>query len=80
MIDVSFYHLTLNHIGIMRLCDTITLHFYHPHLSQDIEGVVGPGNTSCQRYKLPGRGHGHLPTKTALIAPSWQEASCRRSH
>ena len=70
---IHFYHLALNHIGITRLRDTIAQHFIHPHLTVNVENIVRPCD-ACQRYKLPSRGHGHLPARNALIAP-WQEVA-----
>ena len=70
---IHFYHLALNHIGITRLCNTITLHPYHLHLQPHIERAVRPYK-NCQRYKVPGRGHGHLAARTPLNAP-WQEVA-----
>jgi hypothetical protein len=70
---IRFYHLALNHIGITRLRDTIALHFYHPRLQENVENIVRPCD-ACQRYKLPGRGHGHLAARIADVAP-WQEVA-----
>jgi transposase InsO family protein len=70
---IRFYHLVLNHIGMTRLRDTIAQHFYHTHLQSHVENIVRPCD-ACQRYKLPGRGHGHLPARNALILP-WQEVA-----
>jgi hypothetical protein len=70
---IRFYHLALNHVGITRLHDTISLHFYHPHLKANIQKIIRPCD-ACQRYKLPGRGHGLLPPREALMMP-WHEVA-----
>jgi transposase InsO family protein len=70
---IRFYHLALNHVGRTRLRDTISMHFYHPHLQTHVDNVVRPCD-ACQRYKLPGRGQGHLAPRQADIKP-WQEVA-----
>ena len=65
---ISWYHQILSHIGMTRLYDTISVHFYHPTLKSKIEAFIQSCDI-CQRAKLPGIGHGHLPPRDALIAP-----------
>ena len=70
---IRFYHMALNHVGITRLTSTIATHFYHPGLQAHVANIIRPCD-ACQRYKLPGRGHGQLPPREADIAP-WQEVA-----
>ena len=56
-----------------RLYDTISVHFYHPILKSKIEAFIQSCDI-CQRAKLPGIRHGHLPPRNALIAP-WYEVA-----
>jgi transposase InsO family protein len=70
---INWYHRSLNHIGIIRLCNTIALHFYHAHLRSRVEQILHSCDI-CLRYKLTGRGYGELPPREALIAP-WQEVA-----
>ena len=56
-----------------RLYDTISVHFFHPILKSKIEAFIQSCN-NCQRAKLPGIGHSHLPPRDALIAP-WYEVA-----
>ena len=67
---IIWYHLTLNHPGSTRLYNTITLHFYHPKLQNEINNVTKRCDT-CQRYKHPTRGYGHLPPKEVTFHP-WE--------
>jgi Integrase zinc binding domain len=68
---VTWYHQVLNHTGITRLNDTISLHFYHKDLRTRIETMIGSCE-ACQKYKLPGKGYGELPPRQTNIAP-WYE-------
>jgi hypothetical protein len=70
---IRFSHLELNHIGMTRLRDAVAQHFYHPHLQARVGNIARPCD-ACQRHKSPGRGHGLLPARTALILP-WQEVA-----
>ena len=70
---ISWYHQILSHIGMTRLYDTISVHFYHSCLKSKIEAFIQSCNI-CQCAKLPGIGYGHLPPQDALIAP-WFEVA-----
>lgn len=70
---VRFYHLALSHVGMNRLYDTLSLHFYNRHMRNKVEDLVARCDT-CQRQKLVGRGHGHLPPREAELAP-WREVA-----
>ena len=70
---ISWYHQILSHIGMTRLYDTISVHFYHSCLKSKIEAFIQSCNI-CQCTKLPGIGYGHLPPQDALIAP-WYEVA-----
>ena len=56
-----------------RLCNTISIHFYHQSLKSRIETFIQSCNT-CQCTKSKGIGCSHLPPRDALIAP-WFEVA-----
>ena len=63
---VFWYHKILNHIGMIRLYDTISVHFFQSSLHHGIETII----QSCgvwQRIKLSGAGYGHLTPCEALV-------------
>ena len=68
---ISWCHQILLHIGMTRLYNTISVHFYHKSLKNRIETFIQSCDL-CQRTKLPGLGYGQLPPQDALIAP-WFE-------
>ena len=70
---VRWYHEVLNHPGMNRLFDSINAHMYNRKLRTTCNSVVSTCDT-CQRYKLPGRGYGETPPRTALVAP-WHEVA-----
>ncbi len=70
---VQWYHEILNHPGMNRLFDSINAHMHNPRLRATCESVVSTCDT-CQRFKLPGRGYGETPPRTALVAP-WHEVA-----
>ena len=65
---ISWYHQILLHIGMTRLYNTISVHFYHKSLKNRIETFIQSCDT-CQQTKLPGIGYAQLPPRDALIAP-----------
>jgi transposase InsO family protein len=70
---IKWYHEILTHVGITRLYETMSTHFYHRDLRTRIESVVKSCD-ACQRYKLPGRSYGELPPREAQLVP-WQEVA-----
>ena len=68
---IRWYHLVLNHVGMIRLHQTMALNFYHRNMRTRIEHLVQSCD-ACQRHKLPGRGYGELPPREAQLAP-WQQ-------
>ena len=68
---ITWYHLVLSHVGIVRVYEMMSLHFYHHDMRTRIQCLVRDCDT-CQRYKLPGKGYGELPPREAQLAP-WQE-------
>ena len=64
---INCYHQILSHIGITRLYNTISVHFYHKSLKNRIETFIQSCDF-CQQTKLPGIGYGQLPPQDALIA------------
>jgi hypothetical protein len=70
---VRWYHLSLNHIGMTRTYDTMSMHLYHPKLKKVCEDVIRPCD-SCQRFKLPGKGYGEMPARNPQVAP-WHEVA-----
>jgi len=51
----------------------MNLHLYHRALRSRCEELISLCDT-CQRYKLPGRGYGHLPARDTHVAP-WQQVA-----
>lgn len=70
---IRWYHTVLGHVGIQRLYQTMSVHFYSPKLRDVIEGFVKTCD-ACQRFKLPGVQVGELPPKN-LTAQPWDEVS-----
>ena len=70
---IIWYHKILFHIGMTRLYNTISVHFYHVSLKHRIETIIQSCDI-CQRTKLSGPGYGLLPPREALIAP-WFEVA-----
>ena len=68
---IRWYHLALSHIGMTRLYDTMSMHFYNPKLKNKIEDIIGRCDT-CQRQKLVGRGHGETAPREAALLP-WRD-------
>ena len=68
---IQWYHTILNHTGISRLYETISMHFYNSQLRTRVEQIIKVCD-ACQRYKLPGKGYGELPSKEPHLAP-WQQ-------
>ena len=68
-----WYHKILSHIGMTRLYNTISVHFYHPSLKRRIEVIIQSCDI-CQRTKLSGLGYGQFPPRDALVAP-WFEVA-----
>jgi transposase InsO family protein len=75
MVDhlVNWYHITLNHIGITRLYETIATHFHYPRLKAIVEQRVSNCDV-CQRNKATGPGYGELPERDAQLLP-WNEVA-----
>jgi transposase InsO family protein len=65
---VRWYHLALSHLGSRRLYDTISTHFYHPHLRARVDDIVERCDT-CQRFKQNPRGYGELAPREAEANP-----------
>ena len=69
---VRWYHLSSVHIqGMDRLYGTISRHFYHPRLREEVRAQVSTC-TICQQNKRYGRQYGELAPRDAFILP-WQE-------
>ena len=68
---IHWYHQVLNHTGVTRLYDTITMNFYNSRLRTRIDQIVTTCDV-CQRMKLPGKGYGELPPREPRMVP-WQE-------
>jgi hypothetical protein len=64
---VRWYHLSLNHIGMTRTYDTMSMHLHHPKLKNVCEDVIRPCD-SRQRFKLSGRGYGEMPARNFQVA------------
>jgi len=70
---IKFYHQALNHLGVNRLIDSITLYFHHTHLYARAEQIITSCEV-CQKYKQQGKCYGILPARDARLAP-WQEVA-----
>ena len=69
---VSWYHEATAHIeGTSRLENTISRHFYHPRLRQEIRDQLRHCKT-CQQIKHASTAHGQLAPRTVIIEP-WSE-------
>lgn len=69
---VKYFHESSAHAeGIDRLSATVSRHFYHPSLLQEIKTQVGTC-LLCQQYKRLGGQFGALAPRDAIAAP-WQE-------
>ena len=71
---IQWYHLALGHIGMNRLHDTISMHFFHKDLRNRIEDIVSRCNT-CQHFKQAGRSYGETAPWEAVLSP-WREIAC----
>jgi hypothetical protein len=68
---INWYHLSLTHVGMTRLKETMGTHFYHAKLDERIRQIVGKCDP-CQKYKSGGRAYAELPPRHAILAP-WHE-------
>ena len=71
---IRWYHIALGHIGMNRLYDTISMHFFHKDLRNKVEDIVSRCDT-CQRFKQAGRGYGETAPREAALSP-WSEIAC----
>ena len=69
---IHWYHVTLGHVGIQKLYDTIRDRFSSPRLYTLCMNYRCPDN--CHQYKQQGVGYGHLPARNAQVAP-WDEVA-----
>ena len=65
---IEWYHEMLGHSGMTRLARTLKTNFYFPNLDARVNNYVSTCD-SCQRYKDPGPGHGHLPERNHTALP-----------
>ena len=65
---VAWFHQLLNHPGNQRLYQGMK-RYYHPELRKIIDNFHCD---ACQRYKVDGRGLGHLPPRDVRTAP-WEQ-------
>ena len=65
---VKFFHISLNHPGEQRLLQGMHRYF-HPELRKIIDDFQCD---ACQKYKVDGRGFGHLPARDVRTAP-WEQ-------
>jgi hypothetical protein len=70
---INWYHISLNHIGMTRLYETISTHFHYPRLKARIEQRVANCD-ACQRNKAISPGRGELPERDAQLLP-WNEVA-----
>ena len=65
---IAWFHQIFNHPGQQRLFQGMH-RYYHPALRKKIEAFTCD---ACQRYKVDGRGFGHLPARDVRAAP-WEQ-------
>ena len=65
---VDWFHQLLNHPGKHRLFQGMK-RYHHPMLRQIVDSYKCD---ACQRYKVDGRGFGHLPPRDVRAAP-WEQ-------
>jgi Integrase zinc binding domain len=70
---IKLYHLSLNHVGMTRLHDSMALYFYHPRLRSSVEAFVRTCN-ACQRHKITTHHYTELPPRDAQVSP-WREVA-----
>jgi hypothetical protein len=71
---INCHHVTLNHIGMTRLHETIATHFHCPRLKSPVEQQRVASCHACQHNKAIGPGHGELPERDAQLLP-WNEVA-----
>ena len=69
---INWYHHVLRHAGQERLYKSILQHVYSLGLPERISHFVRCC-LSCQRYKNPGRGIGHVAATLSTLGLSWEE-------
>jgi RNase H-like domain found in reverse transcriptase/Integrase zinc binding domain len=57
---IKLYHLSLNHVGMTRLHDSMALYFYHPRLRSSVEAFVCTCD-ACQRDNITTHQYKELP-------------------
>ena len=67
-VAIDWFHKFFNHPGSKRLLDGMH-RYYHPKLRSKINNIKCD---ACQRYKVSGRGFGHLPPRDVIAAP-WEQ-------
>jgi hypothetical protein len=70
---INWCHITLNHIGMTRLRETIATQFHCPRLKAPVEQRVASCD-ACQRNKAIGPGCSELPERDAQLLP-WNEVA-----
>ena len=70
---VRWLHSILGHDGITRLHETLSSHFWFPHMKDMITDVVKKYNY-CQKYKIHHKSYGHLPPKNIENVQPWDDA------
>ena len=64
---IHWYHVTLGHVGIQKLYDTIRDRFSSPRLYTLCQNYRCPDN--CHQYKQQGVGYGPLPAHSVHVVP-----------
>ena len=69
---ILWYHITLSHVGLQNLYNTINNQFTSPRLYTLVREYTCPHN--CAQYKQQGVVYGHLSAHNAQVAP-WDKVA-----
>ena len=69
---VRWMHSILGHAGVTRLTETLSSHFWFPHMKEMVMDVLRKCDF-CQRYKIHHKPYGHLPPKNVSHVHPWDE-------
>ena len=69
---VRWLHSILGHAGTTRLTETLSSHFWFPHIKEMVMNVLRKCQY-CQKYKVHPKPYGHLPPKNVNHLSPWDE-------
>ena len=71
---MEFYHDTLRHPGVVRMCNSLWMNFAWPTLKEDVTEYVKNCDI-CQRFKKNQKHYGLLPTADARTLVPWEQVA-----